>query len=163
MAAEKFTKSAVRQAIKGSGGVKLRVCEALGCVRQTLENYLKKWPELIDDLKNEREVMVDEAENAIRDLVADRHPESVRFVLSTQGKDRGWTTRTEITGANGAALFDLSPSAQEAMRLLGVTLEDVREQFEAMILAAAAGLAASPSPRVSGGLMEAPMGAADGQ
>ncbi len=58
----KFTVAQIKTAIKGSAGIKVVICERLKCNRQTLENYIDRDPSIAEDIKNEREQVLDFAE-----------------------------------------------------------------------------------------------------
>ena len=59
---DKYTTSQIISAIKGSGGIKVVICDRLGCARQTLDTYLEKYPKIFDALKEEKEKQLDAAE-----------------------------------------------------------------------------------------------------
>jgi hypothetical protein len=48
---------------------------------------------------DERESMKDDAESALYKAVLEGEPWAVKFFLSTQAKDRGYSLRTELAGA----------------------------------------------------------------
>lgn len=62
MAVLRYTKQQILDAIKGSAGVKVVISDRLQCNRQTLENYIKRYPGLADAIVNEREARLDLAE-----------------------------------------------------------------------------------------------------
>jgi hypothetical protein len=53
-------------------------------------------------LAEARETMLDNAETTLYDEALDGNTTALIFFLKTQGKGRGYTERTEITGADGA-------------------------------------------------------------
>jgi len=65
------------------------------------------------------------------------HQRAYMFVLRTLGKDEGFTERTEVTGADGAGLLDLSPETVKLIESMGLDMSEVARQFEAMVKAAA--------------------------
>lgn len=137
-----FTREAFMKAIEGSRGIKTEIARRMGCTRQTVDNALERWPELRAALKDERESIVDLAESA---LVVDMenpasagHQRAYLFILETLGKDRGWSKRTEVTGADGGALFGLSAEVREMIEAMGLDVSEVVRQFEAMVREAAA-------------------------
>lgn len=137
-----FGLEAFKKAIEGSRGIKTTIAARMGCSRQTVDNALERWPELRAALKDERESIVDLAESA---LVVDMenpasagHQRAYLFILETLGKDRGWSKRTEVTGADGGALFGLSAEVREMIEAMGLDVSEVVRQFEAMVREAAA-------------------------
>ena len=107
----KYDKKTIRNAILASGGIKKNVYDALGCSRQTLDNYLKKFTDLDALLKDQSEELLDIAENHLKKWIEQGEPEAVYFVLKTKGRTRGYTTRNEVTGANDGAplVFNIIP------------------------------------------------------
>lgn len=96
--------SRVRNAIKGSRGNISTVATTLACSRQTVYTYLKKYPDLQEKLNQEREELVDMAENKLYALIEEGVLGAVLFTLETMGKKRGWTKRLELTGDEGEDL-----------------------------------------------------------
>lgn len=131
-----FTKEAFTKAIEGSRGIKTEIARRMGCTRQTVDNALARWPELREMLKDERESIVDLAESKLLNAVANDDMRAILFTLETLGKERGWSKRTEVTGADGAALFGLSPEVVEMIQAQGLDMSEVVRQFEAMVRAA---------------------------
>ena len=75
------------------------VCEKLGCSASTGRRYIKKWATTRIAFQEQKERMLDRAEETIYGDIED--PLTSRWLLSTLGKKRGFTERTEITGADG--------------------------------------------------------------
>lgn len=67
----------------------------LGCTRQTVQNYCQREPELYVTCVQARETMLDDAEDALKTLVADGDLGAICFYLKTQGKARGYVERAE--------------------------------------------------------------------
>lgn len=58
----KVTKEQIVAAIKGSAGIKVVVADRLKVTRQSLENYIKRYPDLAEMIVQEREQALDMAE-----------------------------------------------------------------------------------------------------
>lgn len=142
-----FSKEAFEKAIRESNGVKAAVAAALGCSRQTVDNALERWPEMRERLDAARNGLVAMATSAlaadVQNTASDGHQRAYMFVLRTLGKDEGFTERQEVTGADGAALFDLSPEVVKLVEEMGLNVSEVGRQFEQMVRAAAAARKAS--------------------
>jgi len=136
-----FSKESFEKAIKESRGIKAAVATALECSRQTVDNALERWPDLREQLDAARSGLVAKAASALAKDVEDRqsdgHQRAYMFVLKTLGKDEGFAERQEITGADGAALFDLSPEVRKLVEDMGLDVSEVVKQFENMVRAAA--------------------------
>lgn len=136
MKTARFSRKQVESAIIGTRGIKATIAARLGCSRQTLENYLMRYPELREILAQERETIIDLAESKLVEAVEQGETRAVMFVLETMGKGRGWSKRTEITGADGAPLV-LPADVLEALRARGIEASEVVAQFVEMIRAGA--------------------------
>lgn len=137
-----FSKEAFEQAIRDSFGVKATVAAMVGCSRQTVDNALERWPELREQLDSARSRLIAVATGALANDVSDPrsdgHQRAYMFVLKTLGKDEGFAERQEVTGADGAALFDLSPEVRKLVEDMGLDVSEVARQFEHMVRTAAA-------------------------
>ena len=100
---EKFTADevieAIRQAQTAAGAARI-----LGCDSDTIRNYAKRYVTVDRVLHSEREDLVDYAESGLRRAIEKDEGWAIAFALKTIGKNRGYTERTEVTGANGNAL-----------------------------------------------------------
>jgi predicted transcriptional regulator len=79
------------------GITKTGTAKVLGCSRETVRNYCKRWKTVEDAFKERRGELVDLAEMALRGAVLKQEPWAVTFALRTLGKDEGYTERREIT------------------------------------------------------------------
>lgn len=85
--------------ISSGGNIRL-IANRLGVSRQTIYSYKKKWKTVEDALKDEKEEMLDLAENKLWKLINDENITAIIFYLKTQGKQRGYVERQEYTGAD---------------------------------------------------------------
>jgi hypothetical protein len=136
MKTARYSRKQVENAIRGTRGIKSTIAERLGCSRQTLENYLVRYPELREAVESERDSIVDLAESKLITAVEAGETRAVMFVLETLGKGRGWSKRTEITGADGAPLV-LPADVMASLRAQGIDAQEVVAQFVEMIRAGA--------------------------
>lgn len=104
MARPKFTVSEFIEAIKGTGGIKSVVAKKLGCDWSTVNNYAKRHPTIQAALIAEDESVTDLAEAKALALINSEYWPAIKYRLETKGKGRGYTTRQEITGADGEAI-----------------------------------------------------------
>ena len=99
----KFTENEMAGAL-GKAGTITGASLMLGCTRGTVYEYIKKFPELENAIKDAREMFCDVAETALFKNLKKGQAASVHFYLRTQGKGRGYTERTELTGRDGHAI-----------------------------------------------------------
>ena len=104
-------------ACEGTGGIKALVARKLDCSRSTVVNYAKRYARVRQALEDAKQARIDLAEGQHTRLIVSGYWPAIKYLLETQGRDRGYTERHEITGADGAEI---------AIRVVGgVNVEDV--------------------------------------
>ena len=68
----------------------------------------------------------------IEDKSSDGHQRAYMFVLKTFGKEEGFVERSEVTGADGAGLLDVSPDVLKQMKDLDLNINEVLTNLIAM-------------------------------
>lgn len=125
----KYPKALFIEAIEKSHGVKASVAALLKCSRQTVDNYLERDSELAEAFDAARSTLVGKAANAlvneIENPASDGHTRAYMFVLKTLGKDEGFVERSEVTGADGAALLEIAPEIAQQVSELGLNVNEV--------------------------------------
>lgn len=91
----KLNKKKVKNAIEGSGGIISVVAQKCGVSRQAIYNYLEKHSDLKTALEQQKQMLVDKAESNLVEAVNAKQWGATKYVLSTLGKDRGYTTKVE--------------------------------------------------------------------
>jgi hypothetical protein len=74
------------------------MCRYLGCSRQTFYDYLKKFPNLKEAVKDINEAELDTAEEKLNELIDKRNLTAIIFKLKCKGRHRGWIDRPEDAG-----------------------------------------------------------------
>ena len=100
-----YTAEQVITAIRKTRGLVTLTATVLDCTPDTVRNYAKRYATVAEALKEERERMTDIAESALYQKIKDGEGWAVCFYLKTQGKDRGYVERQEVTGKDGAPLW----------------------------------------------------------
>ena len=77
-------------AIEGSQGFITTVAGRIGCPRDTVYRYIKKYPTVAQAIQDERDKMKDFAEGQLFKNIKDGKETSLIFYLKTQAKDRGY-------------------------------------------------------------------------
>ena len=95
MAKQRYTAAEVCEACEGTGGIKIKVANKLGCSRMTVDRYIQRYPTVREALRQADETLTDEAEDQSGQLIRERYWPAIRYRLSTKGKDRGYVERTE--------------------------------------------------------------------
>ena len=96
MGNERYTTKEVIKAIQKTFGIKTAIAEALGCTRQTVDNYIKRHPTVADAYWAERERLVDMAEAKFAESIKGGEWAAISFCLRTLGKERGFVERRQI-------------------------------------------------------------------
>lgn len=135
---EKFTPEQVIDAIKAANGLLGYAAKTLGCDYSTVWNYSKRYKSVAAAIKNEKESLLDLSENKLYHAIKNGEAWAICFHLKTQGKERGYSERHEVTGKDGKDL-PASPTA-------GAVIFDA-----ATLQGALAALVESGAVKVSGG------------
>lgn len=98
------SKKVILKAIEGSGGIISTVARRLDVAWSTASNYCNLYEETRQALKDELEKIIDMAEGGLFESVKDKNLESIKWLLARKGKKRGYSERTEVTGADGENL-----------------------------------------------------------
>lgn len=104
---DKYDLDKVLQAIKGSSGIKATIQQRLGCSRNTVDNYLKRYATAQAAYDEEVDKVGDIAESLIiNDMVANRSVETAKWYAMRKLAHRGYGEKqtTEISGANGGPI-----------------------------------------------------------
>ena len=97
----KFTETQMAKAIVVGDGLIRSVAKHLKCSRNTVYEYIKRYPALAESVASAREDALDEAESELMKLIREGHPAAIFFFLKTQGKSRGYVERQEVDVAAG--------------------------------------------------------------
>lgn len=94
--------------IKEYRGNKGAIARELGWTRRKLEEKINKNPDLIELLSDMRESVIDNAEdNMFKRVESGADPAAEKFVLSTIGRGRGYTTSVAGAGDNGEIVISI--------------------------------------------------------
>lgn len=93
----------VHEAIVACRGNLTAVANVLRMPRSKLQKYIESRPLLVEALDGVRDSVIDQAEEHIFSAVADGDLNACRFVLTSIGKKRGYTTANVQLGKDGSA------------------------------------------------------------
>ena len=99
-----YTKTKTLAAIQGSGGIISTISKRLGCTWRTAQKLTQQWPEAQEAYRDEKEQLIDLAETTLLQAIKGGDMSAAKWYLSTIGKERGYSERQEITGADGSAI-----------------------------------------------------------
>lgn len=93
--AKNYKKNDIKKAIKGSGGLISKIARKLDCEWHTANRWIDKL-DLQRELENERESILDLAEDKLVTNIREGDNCSILFYLKCKGKQRGYVERNEI-------------------------------------------------------------------
>lgn len=101
----------VEDALRVAKGNLTKVCVALKIPRTLLYKVIKKSKKLQLVYLECKEERLDEAEDALHDLVTAKHFPAVRFMLVAQGRKRGWTEnhKEDEAKSTGPVKINIAP------------------------------------------------------
>jgi hypothetical protein len=100
--ASKPTVAELTKRIEDAKGNIAAVARAYGVSRGTVYNWIDASAGCRQALDDARETMLDNAESILYKKVLEGSTPELLFFLKTQGKQRGYVERGEITGADGS-------------------------------------------------------------
>ena len=101
-AGENYSIEQIEAALLNSMGHISTAAKKLKCTYHCVRSYIVKYPQIEDTLNAIRESHIDLAESKLLSKVKAGNLDAAKYFLSRIGKNRGYTERTEVTGANGA-------------------------------------------------------------
>lgn len=104
MAVSNITNAQLMAALRKHAGVYVLAAQELDTSRQNVWQRVNRSPELQAFVAQIEEEVLDAAEAVVKSSILARDKQMTRWYLERKGKGRGWSTRVEHTGANGAPL-----------------------------------------------------------
>jgi Bacterial regulatory protein, Fis family len=132
----------IMEALRKSGGIIAAAARMLKVSRTTLYNWISDDPKLQACRDECREEMLDVAEENLFTAVKDGDKESVRFILRTLGRSRGYSDRVTVAGETNAPLH-VNQTMTHAVDLSGLATAELRELERILVKAEAGALSAS--------------------
>lgn len=115
-----YTQEQMAEAIAKAGGVLTDAATLLGCSRQTVSGYVRRYPHLQQVVYDSKDEMLDIAESQLLAKLKSGNMAAIIFTLKCQGKHRGWVEKGESVPPPtplpvGANLDNLSDSQLEQL------------------------------------------------
>jgi hypothetical protein len=120
-----YTAAQFIKAIEGSAGIVTTIAKRVGCAWNTAKKYINKMPTVRRAYQDECEAILDLAETKLLSAINEGDGIMIRYYLSTKGKQRGYTERTEISGPDGGPIKsqDVTLGARERNRAVAKLAE----------------------------------------
>jgi len=116
----RYTTAQIDAALHEARGMVFIAAKRLGCSRQTITARVAQSTALRETLDLERGLAGDTAELKLYQAVQNGEAWAIQFYLRTVGKDRGYVTRDELTGKDGAPLGDSLTDEERDARVLAI-------------------------------------------
>lgn len=100
----KLSIAKAEKALRAHHGILSKAAEACDVSRQTFYKFMREHPQLEDVRAECGEDLLDIAEASVINDLRNAEMKTTRWFLDRKGKDRGYTTRQEQTGADGEPL-----------------------------------------------------------
>lgn len=94
-AKQKFTAAQVANAVTESKGILAQAARLLGCDRQTVVNYINRYPSVKVAFEEANETTIDFVESQLLAQIRAGNPTSTIFFLKTKARHRGYTERIQ--------------------------------------------------------------------
>ena len=104
MTRERYTCQQVIDALQQTRGMVYLAAEVLGCIPQTVYNYIERHPSIKAAWEAESGLMTDLAEQKLYNAIMRDESWAIGFYLKTKGKSRGYTERLEVGGTDGGPI-----------------------------------------------------------
>lgn len=104
----KVTPAQVSKALQDAHGLQAAAARNLRVSRTTISNYIKDNPSVKAAYDDVNETTIDFVEGELLKNIRNGNIIAQIFYLKTKAKHRGYIERTELTGKEGAPLFDPS-------------------------------------------------------
>jgi hypothetical protein len=98
------TNAQIITAIRDSRGLIAVAARKLGVSRRTIYNRMEKSEEIREALDEARDFVLDVGQAKLYQAVEAGESWAVQYLLNTLGKERGFTTRAEVTGKGGGPI-----------------------------------------------------------
>ena len=124
---QRYSPGKVAEALTLAAGIKAEAARRLGCTRNTVNAYIKRYPEVEEAWYEARETVLDLAQSKLQAAVERGEWEAVRYTLSTLGKDRGFTTRftpAPVQAAGGGGMPSYEEFLADIRRVYGEEEEE---------------------------------------
>jgi len=94
----------VKPLIKEKEGNLAAIARELGCSRGAVRNRVRENEDLQELREDQRQRSIDKAEKALEEKIDEGNLTAIIFKLKTQGKNRGYSQRQEISGPGGGPI-----------------------------------------------------------
>ncbi len=114
-----YTQKQVIDAVIKAGGLKAPAARALQCSRHTITRYIERYPAIKEAYDDAIQSSIDLAQSKLMILIEREDWRAIRYMLSTLGKDRGFTERQEFAAVGEDAEARHQQFLQDILKVYG--------------------------------------------
>lgn len=104
-------------AMPGSGGIYATIAKRVGCDYATVKKYIANYPTVAQAYEAECETVTDMAVSVVIKSIQDGNTQDAKWWLARKRRSE-FSERVELTGAEGASLFDLDRLTDEQLAVI---------------------------------------------
>lgn len=134
----RYTHKEIAKALTETRGMIYVAAQRLGCSANTILARMEKSPELRQIREQARGALIDTAELKLAQAVQAGDLGAIKFYLQTQARDRGYVSRTEVTGADGGPIRSEVTNGDTARERLAGRIDELASRRSAKEAAARA-------------------------
>ena len=108
----RYTDEEIIKALKEALGIQTKAAMRLGCDRSVIAERIKRSQAVREASKEARETALDLCEDRLLAGINNGEPWAIKYMLSTQGWERGYTERHEIDVRPAAPDLSAVPTAE---------------------------------------------------
>jgi len=109
MGRKRYTARQFIDAILRTGGIIGAIAKNVGCTWHTAKKYCTQYPSVARVYQDECESILDMAEVELIQQIRNGEQWAVKYILSTKGKQRGFTEKQEVdVTSGGKSLLDIA-------------------------------------------------------
>jgi len=114
----KLNKKKVRNAIPGSMGIYAIMAKKCEVSRSAMTQFLQKDrnKNILKEIEEEKEKLLDTTEIKLIELINEGDFQAIKLLLTTKGKNRGYTERQEVEQIGEPAIFNLIEKSNEEIK-----------------------------------------------
>lgn len=122
--------------LKSRLGLMMMTCEAMNISYETVRGWAKTDPDFLAQISGVQEYTLDVVEQRfLKKIVDEGDTTAMIFYLKTKGKGRGFSTRVELTGANGGPI-----ESESTIKVSEIQKELPADVLDAIIMSSTANI-----------------------
>lgn len=118
----KYTVEKFIEAVRGSGGIKLAIARALGCNRNTIDHYLRRFVSAREAYDQEVQTLGDQAESVVINAIRRGDIDTAKWYARVKLRDRGYGDQLDVVWREEATRL-ATAYGLDAQRIIDLAIE----------------------------------------